>query len=343
MQKARWTTAIAAAALAALPIAASAQSTQSTSPQNPAAQQSQPPSSTTSPQPPSSTSPQPQSSTSPEQNPAQPPATATAAGQVDVDAVKTHLSAARETLAQLTSMPEAAKLQGTARSEVSQLISDFNALISAQSDWRGAYNKVDSDLMTVLGPDASDNNGQTVGTSGSTAAGSTAAGNASTAANGSTAGAVGTSGTAQLDPAIRAKLVEFRSHLKDFEKSAGGETHANAAAEPGGSMPPSLATASTTNPANPADATNPSNVAGSANPSSPASSVSPSSPTSTMNPSDREHASREVNAAGNADAQKELDAISSILDASKTGALTKAETAQLKKHVETLRALLASR
>jgi len=60
-----------------------------------------------------------------------------------------------------------------------------------------------------------------------------------------------------------------------------------------------------------------------------------------MSPADRDKAAGEVNAASNADAQKELDAISSVLSASKTGALTKAQTAQLKKHVEALRALLA--
>jgi hypothetical protein len=62
-----------------------------------------------------------------------------------------------------------------------------------------------------------------------------------------------------------------------------------------------------------------------------------------MDPSDRAKASSDVNAAASADAQKELDAISAILGASKTGALTKAETTELKKHVETLRALLTQR
>lgn len=326
MHKVRWSAAIAAAALVALPIAASAQSTQSTPQQNPPAQQSQPPSSTTQ---------QPATGTPPEQTSAQPPAAAAAGGQADVAAVKTHLSAARNTLAQLTAMPEAAKLQGPARTQVSQLISDFNALISAQSDWHGAYSKVDSDLTTVLGPDAGAQNDQSVGTSGSTAAG------------GSAAGAVGTSGAAQIDPAIRAKLVEFRSHLKEFEKAASGagSAPAGASGEPGGSMPPSLATGSTANPANPAAAANTSNAASgaAANPANPTSSVSPSSPTTSMSPADREQASHEVNAAGNADAQKELDAISAILNGSKTGTLTKAQTAQLKKHVETLRSLLASR
>ena len=45
-------------------------------------------------------------------------------------------------------------------------------------------------------------------------------------------GAVGTSGTAAatLDPAVRAKLVEFRNHLTQFEKAAGANTPAASAA-----------------------------------------------------------------------------------------------------------------
>jgi hypothetical protein len=62
-----------------------------------------------------------------------------------------------------------------------------------------------------------------------------------------------------------------------------------------------------------------------------------------MDPADRARAESAVNAASNvnADARKELDAISAILDASKTGTLTKAQTAEIKKHLENLRTLLA--
>jgi hypothetical protein len=42
-----------------------------------------------------------------------------------------------------------------------------------------------------------------------------------------------------------------------------------------------------------------------------------------------------------ADADKHLDAISAILNHSKTGALTKAQTTELKKHVAELRTLLS--
>ena len=40
----------------------------------------------------------------------------------------------------------------------------------------------------------------------------------------SAAGAVGTSGTTTttLDPGVKAKLTEFRAHLKEFEKAANG-------------------------------------------------------------------------------------------------------------------------
>lgn len=319
MQRARWSTAIAAAALIALPVAASAQSTHSAPPQNLPAQQqpqqqppAQPPSSTS--QPPPSTS-QPPPSTSQPQPPASAQPTAQPpAGHVDPGAAKTHLSAARDTLSQLTSLPEAARLQGEARTQVSQLISNFNALITTQADWRAAYSKVDENLTSLLGPDAGD---QPVGTSGAAAG----------------------SGSIQVDPAIRAKLVEFRSHLKEFEKAAGGPAPA-AAAE---AMPPSVATPSTSNPASPSNP-NPSSPSN-PNPGNPTGTggVTPSSPTANMAPADREQAAGQVNAAAQADAQKELDAISAILSRSKTGALTRAQTAQLKKHVETLRTLLAQR
>jgi hypothetical protein len=281
MQNLRWSSAVATAALLALPVVAAAQSTPTTPPQPPA---------TTS-QPPATTSPQPPPAS------AQPPAPASA-GQVDQAAAKAHLSEARDTLSQLTSLPEAAKLQGASRTQVSQLISNFNALITAQSDWRSAYAKVDSDLTSLLGPEASPD--QPVGTSGS---------------------------TSELDPAIRGKLVEFRTHLKAFETAAGG------------SAPPSASTSTA-----PASAEPPAPPAA-APPSAPtpatSSPVSPASPTATMDPSDRARAESAVSAGSNADAQKELDAISAIVGRSKTGTLTRAQTAELKKHVENLRVLLA--
>src|SRR5262245_37540516 len=176
----------------------------------------------------------------------QPPAQA----QVDVAGAKQHLSAARDTLSQLTSMPEAAKLQGDARTQVSQLISNFNELITTQTDWRASYAKVDANLTALLGPDAPPD--QPVGTAGSAAA-------------------VPATG-AQIDPGIRGKLVEFRTQLKAFQSAAGG--------------PVAGTSGVTTAPPAPA-------------PAAPAT-------------------------APNAEIQKELDAISGILNNSKTGALTAA-------------------
>src|SRR5260221_2284021 len=84
------------------------------------------------------------------QTPAQPDT------KVDAAAAKEHLTAARDTLSQLTAMPEAARLQGDARNQVSQIISDFNALISTQSDWRSAYAKGGAGLPPLLGPESPD-------------------------------------------------------------------------------------------------------------------------------------------------------------------------------------------
>src|SRR5439155_23972280 len=118
--------------------------------------------------------------------------------KVDAAASKMHLSAARDTLSQLTSMPEAGRLQGDARAQVSQIISSFNDLITTQSDWRSAYTKVDAALTSLLGPETPDQPPAVTGVT----------------------GAVGTAGAAApaLDPAGRAKLVEFRTHLKEFER-----------------------------------------------------------------------------------------------------------------------------
>jgi hypothetical protein len=152
--------------------------------------------------------------------------------KVDAAASKQHLSAARDTLSQLTSMPEAARLQGDARTQVSQVITSFNELITTQADWRSSYAKVDAGLTAVLGPDAPDPAPPATGV----------------------AGAVGTAGTAAatLDPAVRAKLVEFRTHLKAFEKAAGGRgsevvTTAPAADPP--AAPPATAPPATAPPA----------------------------------------------------------------------------------------------
>ena len=177
----RWATAVAASAVLALPVSAFAQSTGS-----------QPPATGT--QPPTSTS--------------QPPATAAAeqaAGQVDTDAAKQHLTAARNSLSEMTQLPAASQLTGDARTQVSQLITNFNELITTKADWRTSFAKVETNLNALIGSATTDE---------------------AAARTSGTEGAVGTSGTVSgLDPALKAKLVDFRNHLDKFEKAAGGKAN----------------------------------------------------------------------------------------------------------------------
>lgn len=298
----RWTTTIAAAALIALPLAASAQTQppsqpppQETQPQ-PQPQQPQPQPQPQQPQPaqaqPQPAQPEPQAQTGQQPQPAQP-----ADAKIDAAAAKQHLSQARDSLSQLTSMPEAARLQGEARTQVSQVISNFNELITTQADWRAAYAKVDANLTSLLGAEKPDQPAPAAGV----------------------AGAVGTSGATaiELDPAIRSKLTEFRTHLREFEVAAGSNGS--------GAMAPGAATGTTANPANPAPA-----AAGTSD-------VTPSSPAASMPAADQAKAAAQVD---QSEATKHLDAISEILDKSKTGTLTKAQTTELKKHVAELRQLL---
>ncbi len=86
---------------------------------------------------------------------AQAPA-AQAQPQVDTDAAHKYLVTARETLAQLTQLPAAAQLSGEARNQVSQLITNFNELITTQSNWKASYDKVNANLTALIGPDNSD-------------------------------------------------------------------------------------------------------------------------------------------------------------------------------------------
>ena len=198
---ARWTTTMTAAALIAVPALSFAQS---------APPQTQPPT------PPAQTTPAPPSAAQP---------------APDQDAAKQHLTAARNALSEMTQMPAAQQLTGEARTQVSQLISNFNELITTNTDWKASYVKLSANLDALLGPQAPDE----------------------PRASG-TAGAVGTSGTVAVDPAIKAKLTEFRGHLEKFEKAAGGaEASAAAAAAPAASAPPAASTPPAATPATPAE------------------------------------------------------------------------------------------
>ena len=68
--------------------------------------------------------------------------------------MKRHLTAARDTLSQLTQLPAAAQLTGDARTQVSQLISNFNELITTNADWRAAYTKLQGNLTALVGEPA---------------------------------------------------------------------------------------------------------------------------------------------------------------------------------------------
>ena len=130
------------------------------------------------------------------------------AARVDQEAARRDLIAARDTLNQLTQLPAAAQLSGDARTQVTQLIANFNELITTESDWPASYVKVAANMTALLGPDNSSPE---------------ATGGVPTTPTGTT-GAVGTSGmttTVTLDPAVREKLVEMRKQLNAFEKASG--------------------------------------------------------------------------------------------------------------------------
>ena len=182
-----------------------------------------------------------------EQTQAQAPTASAASSQVDEDAAKRHLTSARDSLAQLTQLPAAAQLTGDARTQVSQLISNFNELITAKADWKAAYDKVSANVTALIGAES-------------------AAPEAAAAAPAGTPGAVGTSGStaAALDPAIKGKLVEFRTHLMAFEKAAGTSTGGSETSAPASSASAASPSASSA----PSSGPSPSSAEPSASPSS---------------------------------------------------------------------------
>jgi hypothetical protein len=177
---------------------------------------SQPQPSTPQPSTPQPSTPQPSTppSTPPttpsEQMPQQP---AAPAGQPDQAAARQHLSEARRVLSEVTQLPAAAQLQGEARTHVAQLITNFNALITAQSDWTEKYNAVEQSLNMLIGENA-----------GAAVAGTTGTTTPNPAPPAGTSGTTSaTTGTAvQVDPAIKTKLEEFRKHLTAFNAAAAG-------------------------------------------------------------------------------------------------------------------------
>jgi len=141
---------------------------------------------------------------------------------VDQEAAAKHLTAARDSLTQLTAMPAAAQLTGDARTQVQQLIANFNELITTKAEWRASYAKVDANLNALLGAERPDESQATPPAV--TPPATPPAATPPTTPETGTAGAVGTAGTtpASLDPALRAKLMEMRTQLVAFQKAAGG-------------------------------------------------------------------------------------------------------------------------
>jgi hypothetical protein len=175
--------------------------------------------------PPAAPAPSPQPTTQPPTQPAepatpaQPPLASTtqaptdpAAAQPkpDADGAKRAMTAARDSLGEVTKLPAAQQLSGEPRTQLTQLIANFNELITTNTEWKASYAKVDANLTALIGAQTADE--------------STTAPAAATAGATGAAGAVGTSGTTTdtLDPGIKAKLAEFRAHLKEFEKAANG-------------------------------------------------------------------------------------------------------------------------
>jgi len=201
-----WKAALVAVAFVAWSLVAAAQTTQG------GGQQPPPPS--TNPQQTQPANPQPQPA-NPEQrqpsNPQQPGQSSAQGGfgqgQGEADSVRqmalSHLTAARQDLADITKLPAAAQIQSQARTQLNDLISSFNALITSTGpEWRQAYDRVQSTLSALLGPDQGqpgqpgDTGQSPVGTSGTVAA-------------------------TALDPAIVAKLNDMRQHINQFGQTVG--------------------------------------------------------------------------------------------------------------------------
>jgi len=225
------------------------------------------------------------------------------AQQPDEQAARKHLTEARNTLSEMTQLPAAAQLTGDARTQISQLISNFNELITTQSDWRASYAKVSANLTALIGPDSG------------TPDPSTASG---------TAGAVGTSGTTpvNIDPAVRGKLVELRKHLAEFERVATG----------GG------ASSSATTPSASSSATTPSASSSTTTPSASGSTTTPSA-SGTTEPSTASSAA----AAPQAESLRLIAAIESMLKSQNEGGgltLDKTQADMLRTHLADLKRLL---
>lgn len=135
---------------------------------------------------------------------------ASSGGAADQAAVRQHLSAARQALAELTKLPAAAQLQGEQRTAITKFISDFNTFATASTDWRAKYKVVDESLDQLLA-DAPAGAEMPPATTPTPATPPAAPGGAAP-----TPEAGG-----PLDPAIIEKLQTVRTELNGFEEASG--------------------------------------------------------------------------------------------------------------------------
>jgi hypothetical protein len=147
-------------------------------------------------------------------------------GGPDQQAAREHLAAARQALAEITKLPAAAQLQGEQRTQVSNLISAFNAFATATTDWRSKFDIVDQQLTQLLGEESSTASGATTPPSTTGTAGTSGTAGGATGAPGTagTPAASGAAGAASLDPTIAEKLRTVRKELSEFELASGDPT-----------------------------------------------------------------------------------------------------------------------
>jgi hypothetical protein len=142
--------------------------------------------------------------------------------QPDEAAARAALAQAKQSLTELIALPDTSKLSADARSAINQVITNFNSLVTAESNWYERYRDVQRSLAPMIGPDPAEGAAGATGTSGTGttgAAGTT--GTSGTAAGATTA--TGAAGGASVDvPApVKDKLVQFRQHMSEFAQAAG--------------------------------------------------------------------------------------------------------------------------
>jgi hypothetical protein len=283
-----------------------------------AAPQAQAPSTPTATPQPEPAQPTPPAATAPATPQSDPAAPRPEAAQqpVDSETVKRHLTAARDSLSQLTQLPAATQLTGDARMQISQLITNFNELITTNNEWRAAYAKVAANLNTLVGDQRTDEP-------------------QAPAAPGATPGAVGTSGTIALDPTIKAKLVEFRKHLLEFEKAAGGAP-ASTPSEPANQPQPAPASSS-------AAASSPTTPTTPSEPTAAAPPPAPASPAATGSTGRTAEEPRPAGTSGTTPAPEQARPGSSPDQSSQGAASKQAGHADAMRHIEAIEAILNGR